>query len=79
MSSIGIEAPPAQTIVLETKPPRPRKPRLTAAMIDQEAYCRGREDESTARSGDWIGMLFIGAISGAVSACTLLALWKVLH
>jgi hypothetical protein len=68
----------AEEIVLETKS-RKRKPYIRAAKLEAEAYCRGRQDEAESRSGDWLGMLFVGAISGAVSAATLLALWKVLH
>jgi hypothetical protein len=68
----------AEAIVLETKP-RKRKPYIRTAKIEAEAYAKGRQDEADSRSGDWIGMLFVGAISGAMSAATLLALWKVLH
>jgi hypothetical protein len=67
-----------EEIVLETKP-RKRKPYVRAAKLEAEAYCKGRQDEADSRSGDWLGMLFVGAISGAVSASVLLALWKVFH
>lgn len=76
--SFTMDAPAAETVVLETKPKRVYKPRKKKAQLIEEARDEGYAAGISDSTGS-LAMLVVGAGSGVIGTLIFLALYHAMH